>query len=257
MKVGTIRTSIVVVALVTAACEGPADPGGTPETPPDVTVSETTKDGGPSRTPAPKDTARDDASAPEPRSAGRFATSVVSFTPGRCAGFGAESMPGIVLGPPRGGGSAKGSLDVLSLGTGGEIVLSFAPSVVVDGEGPDLIVFENAFLPAGDTRPYAEPGEVSVSEDGVTWKTFACTATAPLWGTCAGWHPVLSTPESGISPFDPTVAGGDAFDLADVGLARARFVRIKDRTTQRCASQGPNINGFDLDAIAAIHAEDP
>ena len=48
-------------------------------------------------------------------------------------------------------------------------------------------------------------------------------------------------------PHDPDTAGGDAFDLADVGLESARFVRITDR------SDITGLNGsFDLDAIALV-----
>jgi hypothetical protein len=189
--------------------------------------------------------------------ADRFITKVVSFTPGECAGFGIPSMPGVVMGPPVGGGDDHGGTDVVSLGNAGEIVVSFEPNAIVDGPGVDLLVFENAFLYGNPPRPYAEPGEVSVSDDGVTWKTFACTATAYPYGACAGWHPVYSDPTNGISPVDPSVAGGDAFDLADVGLARARFVRVRDMAHETCGAP-PNrgtSNGFDLDAMALVHAE--
>ncbi|MBX3229039.1 MAG: cell surface protein [Labilithrix sp.] len=172
-----------------------------------------------------------------------FITKVVSFTPGRCSGFGATQMPGIVMGPPKGAGTAAGSFDVVSLGKGGEIVVSLEPNAIVDGEGADFVVFENAFIAAGSTEVFVEPGEVSVSDDGETWKTFPCTATQAPWGACAGSHPVM---EDGT--------GGDPYDLADVGLTRARFVRIVDKTVSGiCNSQGPNNYGFDLDAIQALH----
>src|SRR5450432_2951877 len=119
-----------------------------------------------------------DASSGEERlAADRFVTGVVSFTPGPCAGFGAAGMPGIVEGPPVGGGASKGSVDVVALGAGGEIVLSFAPNAIVDGPGDDFIVFENPFYIGGDAqKPYAEVGEVSVSDVGSTWVTYPCTA---------------------------------------------------------------------------------
>ncbi len=188
--------------------------------------------------------------------ADRFVTGVVSFTPGPCAGFGATEMPEIVEGPPHGGGALQGSLDVVSLGVGGEIVLSFAPNAIVDGPGPDFIVFENPFDRGGDpTEPYAEPGEVSVSEDGVTWATYPCTATSYPYGACAGWHVVYSAPGNGISPVDPSVAGGDAYDLADLGLSQARFVRIRDMATEVCPDAGGTTSdGFDLDAISIVNA---
>ncbi len=191
--------------------------------------------------------------------ADRFVTHVVSKALGACAGFGLNRMPGVVEGPPIGGGDGTGSLDVLSLGNGGEIVLSFDPNAIVDGAGSDFIVFENPFLIGGDPhKPNAEPGEVSVSEDGVTWKTFPCTATAYPYGACAGWHPVYSSPSNGISPVDPVTAGGDPFDLADVGLASARFVRIRDKANEQCPPGSPSTtNGFDLDAISIVNARTP
>ena len=192
--------------------------------------------------------------------ADRFVTTVVRFTPGDCAGFGAGEMPDVVLGPPVGAGSLKGSFDVVSLGIGGEIVVSFEPNAIVDGPGPDFIVFENAFYAGGNSaQPAADPGEVSVSEDGVTWKTYECTpGTEAPYGKCAGWHPVYSAPGNGISPVDPATAGGEAYDLAELGIARARFVRIRDRSNATCEGQPkPDNIGFDLDAIAAINAERP
>jgi hypothetical protein len=203
--------------------------------------------------------------------ADRFVTGVVSFSPTACTGFGAAQMPTVVEGPPVGGGTGRGSTDVVSLGSGGSIVVAFAPNAIVDGPGPDFIVFENPFWIAGNPSDvYAEPGEVSVSDDGTTWTTFACapasdpaaadgTGVAPPYGACAGWHVVYSTPKNGVSPLDPAVAGGDAFDLADVGVSHARYVRIVDRTAEACPDAGPrpDTNGFDLDAVAIVHAEKP
>jgi hypothetical protein len=194
--------------------------------------------------------------------ADRFVTSVVSVTYGMCAGYGQSDMPGVVLGPPVGGGASEGSTNVVSLGNGGEIVLSFAPNSIVDGPGTDFIVFENPFFIGGSmTSVFAEPGEVSVSDDGTTWTVFPCTATAPPYGMCAGWHPVYSSPSNGISPVDPTMAGGDPFDLKDVGVVSAKYVRIRDMTssTETCPSTNPkpDSNGFDLDAVSIVNAEMP
>jgi hypothetical protein len=205
-------------------------------------------------------------------SASRFVTAVVSFSPAECTGFGQASMPQIVEGPPVGGGSERGSTDVVSLGSGGSIVVSFAPNAIVDGPGPDFIVFENPFWIGGDANDvYAEPGEVSVSDDGTTWQTFPCTptydasatdgtGTDPPYGACGGWQVVYSTPTNGISPFDPATAGGGAYDLADLGVTHARYVRIVDKTMESCPESGaekPNTNGFDLDAVAIVNAELP
>src|SRR5215207_1336025 len=91
-----------------------------------------------------------------------YAESVQSFQPGEAAGYNEAKLPDIVLGPPRGKGNSAGSLDVLSLGVHGEIVLGFGAQVIVDGPGADLIVFENPFWPSGDaSQVFAELGEVS------------------------------------------------------------------------------------------------
>ena len=197
-------------------------------------------DGGPR---VPSDAGRDAGPDPDP---GSFADRVVSFTPGPGAGFGQSSLPQIVLGPPHGSGSGAGSFDVLSLGNGGEIILAFDHALLVDGPGVDLLVFENPFT------GFVETGRVAVSDDALTWHEWPCAerdADAGYPG-CAGVHPVYSSPENGISPPDPSVAGGDGFDLSTLGLTSARYVRIRDTGANRYA---PPSGGFDLDAIAIVH----
>jgi hypothetical protein len=147
---------------------------------------------------------------------------------------------------------------VVSLGEGGEIVVGFEPDMIVDGPGVDFIVFENPFYISGtDGGIFAEPGEVSVSEDLVHWSTFSCTDTtqAPPYGLCAGVNPVISNPNvNSISPFDVENAGGDAFDLATIGVKEAKYVRIRNIvTSEDCAEMSPK-DGFDLDAIAIVNA---
>lgn len=164
--------------------------------------------------------------------ADRFITTLVKASYGPCAGWGQGNLPAIIQGRPMGGGAEEGSVDVLSLGNGGSLVVSFEPNAIVDGPGVDFMVFENPFWIGGNPQHvYAEPGVVSVSDDGVTWKSFPCTATNASGGpfkSCAGHNPVYSSPANGISPFDPSVSGGEAFDLADVGLTHARYVKIVD-----------------------------
>ena len=185
-----------------------------------------------------------------------YATSVESFSPGDGAGYHADQLPDVVLGPPQGKGTDSGSLDVLSLGSGGEIVLGFGAHSLTDGAGPDFVVFENAFWPGGDqSQVYAELGEVSVSEDGETWQAFDCNTSGDGHGRypgCAGFTPTLVYDANTLLPLDPEKSGGDAFDLADLGVTRARFVKIRDLKTLEPAGM---TSGFDLDAVGAIHAE--
>jgi hypothetical protein len=175
-----------------------------------------------------------------------FADKVVSFEKGASSGFGQDGYPTIVFGPPHGGGSSIGSMDVLSLGLRGEIVLELTDIGLVDGPGVDLLVFENSF------GRFAETGFVAVSEDGQTWHEFPCAPEDPDGGYpgCAGVKHVFSSPDNGISPTDPSVAGGDGFDLATLGVARARFVRIRDSGEN---AYGFTSGGFDLDAIAVVN----
>jgi hypothetical protein len=184
-----------------------------------------------------------------------YAREIVSFEPGESAGFGQDELPDVVLGPPSGRGELQGSLDVLSLGKNGSIVLGFGALGVADGEGADFVVFENAFWPGGDpSLVFAEPGEVGVSDDGAEWRVFPCDAAGDGMGGfagCAGVTPTLEYDANASVPLDPTLTGGDAFDLADVGLARARFVRITDVSN---AGSVPSA-GFDLDAVGIVNVE--
>ena len=176
-----------------------------------------------------------------------FADAVVSFVPGPGAGFGADLFPDVVLGPPTGAGNA-GSLDVLSFGDGGEIVLAFDDIGLVDGDGPDLLVFENPFV------GWYETAVVAVSQDGETWHEWPCDAVDEenLYPGCAGVGLVWTHPDNGIDPTDPETAGGDAFDLAELGIERAQYVRIRDSGFN---TYDGTAGGFDLDAIAVVNGE--
>ncbi len=168
-----------------------------------------------------------------------FAMSVLSYEPGENAGFGQADLPNIVLGPPHGTGERAGSLHVLSLGNEGSIILEM-DGIIEDGEGADLLVFENPFT------GFNEYGVVGVSEDGETFTEWPCADD----GTgCAGVNPVHSHPENGIDPTDPSVSGGDAFDLGAIGVERAVFVRIRDTGTNEYLG---NSGGFDLDALSIV-----
>lgn len=192
--------------------------------------------------------------SPPPSRDAPYADAVVSYKIGAGGGINEDKLPGIVLGPPKGGGASQGSFDTFSLGRGGEIVLEFVDFIIFDGDGLDFTVFENPFEVGGNAGlTFAELGIVGVSGDGALFLEFDCqTATSPYKG-CAGVRPVLANPDlNNIDPTDPDVSGGDSFDLAEVGLKAARFVRIRDAN----AGYGSPIlrsNGFDLDAVAIIH----
>ena len=208
--------------------------------------------------------------------AGLHPDRVTELTVGDGGGFNADLLPDVVLGPPRGGGLFAGSNDVVSLGRGGSITLAFTEAAIVDGPGPDLIVFENAFLTAAGTltgTPFAEPATVAVSANGVDFVAFPCDMADAdgFFPGCAGIFPVFANADDPSAP-DPAMptgvgigalvgvpistpppagAGGDAFDLAQIGMASARFVRIVSGPGALPAFEGKA--GFDLDAIIALN----
>lgn len=223
-----------------------------------------------------------------------FADAVADFSPGDGAGFGQALFPGNVLGAPEGGPtdfSPQSSEEhLLSLGRAGSITLAFIDEVIVDGPGIDLLVFENVLINTVDGDPFVEVATVEVSTDGITWAEFPFDmvspdppippATIPTITTdhfphgFAGLAPTRSNSSNGVDPTDPAVAGGDGFDLADVGLALAAFVRITDGGLQGTASERTDgdgdvivddgdfaplntgiSQGFDLDAVVAVHSE--
>lgn len=229
---------------------------------------------------------------PEAARAQAFPDRVSTFTAGANAGFGSAYYPGNVLGPPHGTTNPQfpnfAEPDILSLGTGGVITLEFTTNRIINGPGPDITIFENPVQPSGHPeQTFADTAIVAVSEDGQTWTTFPfdmiSSATPQLahksnYLGFAGVNPSYSAPDNGISPFDPTVSGGDQFDLATIGIAHCRFVRITDAGDARLAPQRDAQNdivydygnlldpdptqpgfgisaGFDLDAVAALHTE--
>ena len=216
-----------------------------------------------------------------------FPDRVAGFAPGPGASFGQAYYPGNVLGAPHGSSDPEtpqiSDQHLLSLGDGGHITLEFVSHRIVDGPGPDFTVFENPVQVMEEPgHTFVEAATVSVSEDGTSWTTFPFDFTDPgppaipnlyangIYTGFAGMNPSLSSPDNGISPFDPAVSGGDAFDLADIAVARVRFVRLRDTgttTTSPTYTPGGTIvndpgnwlpgvtAGFDLDAVAAIHTE--
>ncbi len=210
-----------------------------------------------------------------------YADSVVAFVPGTGAGFGASLLPGVVTGAPNGTGLFQGSLTTLALGYGGRLDLAFDDNVIVDGPGVDLTVFENAFLRINTGfitgAPFADPARVSVSQNGTTWYAFPCTldvSAGPYFPGCAGVYPVFAnasdpnaphasipttTPiaslvgQNALTLLPPSGSGGDSFDLATVGLAWARYLRIESATFST-GPVGPDNAGADVDAATAVNS---
>lgn len=181
-----------------------------------------------------------------------WADGLSSFTPGP-EGDDFDD-PTEALGAPS-GDTLDDVFDVVSLGRGGEITLTF-PRCIADGDGPDFAVFENAI-----TDNFLELGFVEVSGDGVNF------IRLPNRSLTAGPVP----PFGGIDPTDiDGLAGkyrvgyGTPFDLADAGLSFATHVRIMDIVGDGNTfdSLGSAIYdpyptefsaGFDLDAVGVLN----
>jgi len=87
----------------------------------------------------------------------------------------------------------------------------------------------------------------------VSFVTLACEPSAadPASSGCAGVSPTEEYDAETSVPLDPAMSGGDAFDLAALGVARARYVRVRDRSAEGAAPSA----GFDLDAIGWVNGD--
>ena len=188
-----------------------------------------------------------------------WADAVHSFQPGPSSGFGQNSMPAVVLGPPEGAGAVEGSTDTLSLGHGGVITLVFRDNVVFDGPGDDLVIFENPFHSGSESGPvFAEYAFVELSRDGRRYVAVAYDPAAV--SGLAGQEPVYANSDNGIDPL-ASEAGGDRFDIGALGLDMVRYLRITD-AGDIVDDPGNHVpagdkGGFDLDAVAAINSSKP
>ena len=61
--------------------------------------------------------------------------------------------------------------------------------------------------------------------------------------------PDVPVEEPDMEFVDPEISGGDLFDLEELGLSLARYVKIRDLSQEGAA---PSV-GFDLDAVGLIH----
>jgi hypothetical protein len=220
-----------------------------------------------------------------------FATQVITRIVGnqQQPGF---TDPALALGAPRGGGTTQNSIDAYCLGNGGSLTLGFddgpTPRGIANAPGFDFIVSENAFLQNEDpARSFAELLFVEVSSDGVHFARMPSRSRTPsavgAFGVVdpantkafAGVTPVLANvDENTIDPFDPAIAGGDAFDLSwveadpfaisgQLDLDAVRHVRlvdvIGDGGTLDYSGRpvydptGTGIGGADIDSVAVIN----
>jgi len=185
-----------------------------------------------------------------------------------------------------GAGDRAGNTDsVLSLGLSADnnnyIVLGWNGRLVVNGDGPDFAVFENAFQIGDSGDRFMDPVVVEVSLDGDVWVPFPFDYTAPdetiyspnpdHWRGFAGISPVrLNEADNPVDPMDAALAGGDHFDLDDLSDApEAQHIRQEGfyylRLTAAATVINPDTgapfvrdsaaNGPDIDGVYAAQVE--
>jgi len=192
-----------------------------------------------------------------------FIDTVYSYQWGTGAGAVGRSekyFPQNIFGPPTYNATKYSAVshdsEVVSLGISGEIIVGLKGGYIVDREGPDFIIFENVFSNYSGTRIFVEPAIVSVSKDGINFVEFSYNPET-LEGLAG-----INWTNGKENCFDYRVSGGDAFDLADIGMDSIRYIKIKDTslivtklpTNNKYYSPAYLIaNGFDLDAVVLLH----
>lgn len=164
------------------------------------------------------------------------------------------------------------STDVVSLGDGGSITLSFDFSIE-NLPGPDFVVFENSF-----SDEYLELAHIEVSTDGLKFVRIPSIAYTSIEEQTATYENTDPTQIHNLAgkyrqaygtPFDlEDIADSTGLDLMDIN-----YIRIVDVVGSinpeygTYDSEGNIINdpyptdfesgGFDLDAVGVIHSTDP
>lgn len=167
------------------------------------------------------------------------------------------------------GALKSGSVDVFSRGFSTDppnnyLIVEWSGREVIDGDGDDFVVFENAFETAGGV--FVDPIVVEVSSDADTWTAFPHDYRAEdenehvrdpeKWVGFAGVTPVGWRSSECTDPFAPR-AGGDRFDLADIDRESFRYLRLTSAPTVVNPDTGELFprdflsDGFDLDGVYA------
>jgi hypothetical protein len=149
---------------------------------------------------------------------------IVSFKQGKRKDYGnvpvLRSNANNALGTPQYNDNANAPMNYVSLGFGGELILKFEYPIA-NGAGNDLRVVETSY--GNPTcNAYREKVNVSVSQDGVSWKDLG----------------------EGCQNAD--------FDLDAAGLPWAIFVKLKD-ASNRADFGAKDADGYDVDGIECLN----
>ena len=208
-----------------------------------------------------------------------YGIKVFSFEKGDNGSFGEDYFPNNILGAPSGGEQPQSSpKELYSLGNNGSITIQFA-NYVINKAGCDFTVFENPVCENRDcSLLFTETAFVGVSQNGDNFIFFPAyynkntnTTDTPYYNPdnfqgLAGVHFVYAEPPT-ISAINPSVSGGDCFDLEKLGLKWAKYVKIVDTGFTSLDNNGeiiddagnhfacaPDKCGFDFDAVSIVHS---
>jgi hypothetical protein len=158
--------------------------------------------------------------------------------------------------PEKAVGKAVGdSYDIVSLGRGGAITMTF-DKPIVNGEGYDFAIFENAF---NDT--FLELAYVEVSSDNATWHRFVNSSLTQ--GAVGGFGAVDPTNVYQLGS-KYKQGYGEPYDLTQLGLGEINYIRLldivgdgsyQDYSGNIIYDPFPTTGsaGFDLDAIGVLN----
>jgi outer membrane protein OmpA-like peptidoglycan-associated protein len=150
-----------------------------------------------------------------PKERAHYAERVVAYEVGRPAPLPEGQDPKTALGPPDYEPDKWSKPRAVSLGSGGTITLAFGEGALIDGDGPDLFIWE--------IGPSVEAMDVEISPDGEHW----IRAGRARGGACA----------IDIAPY---VSKDDVF----------RFVRLRD--VPHGEGNSDAWPGADIDAVAVL-----
>jgi len=173
----------------------------------------------------------------------------------------------------------KADADVVSLGDGGEAVFFFE-NPIINGQGYDFAIFENGFTdPVEGGMAYLELAKVAVSNDGITYYSFASVCNNDTALQLAGIGEYMNATKINNLAGKYISGYGTPFELDELtgipglDLNNIRFIKITDVVGSINVSDGVRddsnhiINdpyptpfptgGFDLDALSIIHQKYP
>ncbi len=150
---------------------------------------------------------------------------------------------------------AKTAPKFVSLGRRGSLTIKIVGGWVVDREGKEFATFNRVSSSSSVKRAFSlEPAQVSVSETGQkgTFISFPCDLGRRPPENCSGGRPFANR-AGGVNL---RTIGGDQFDLASIGVNKAKYIRIQDMGLSDVREEEfPAIAGADLRSIALFHAE--